>query len=428
MRHNETTDLLHFIDASPTPYHAVAECAQRLRNVGFRELRETEAWTLKSGDACFVVRNEASIIAFRVPKKVSATTLAFNLVGAHTDSPCFKLKPNPQASSPGNWQQWGAETYGGLLLNSWLDRDLHLSGRICVMTKNGVESRLISLTKHRYRIPQLAIHLDRGVNDNGVKLNPQTQMTPVIGLSDGNAGNLMGEIAAAAKAKPEEIGAFDLYFHDAQPSEYGGLHDEFVYAPRLDNLASTHAGLSALIGAKPGKTVSLFASFDHEEVGSESQQGAASNMLPAVLERISLALGLGRDEQHAAAARSFMISSDMAHALHPNYAGQHEPDHKPLLNRGPALKSNAKMRYASDAPGIARFTALCRSAEVPLQTFVSRNDCPCGSTIGPICSTRLGIQAVDIGNPMLSMHSAREMAGSDDHPRLIKVFKLFFGE
>ncbi len=428
MKNKETDNLLKFIDASPTPYHAVKNIAQMLQKAGGTELKEDEDWHCQPGGLYYSIRHHASIIAFRIPKQFKKSVSAFNMIAAHTDSPCLKLKPQ-STKKCANYLQWGVEIYGGVLLNSWLDRDLNLSGRVSYEHKGQIKHELISITEKYFRVPQLAIHLDRSAND-GLKLNAETQMVPVLGLiSDDNSFEKMILEALAVKGlKYSSIKAVDLMFHDSQPASYGGLNNEFIYAPRIDNLAMSHAALSALLNGKPKNNIDLIALFDHEEVGSESAHGACSNFLNITMERIVSSLKGEREDFLKMLPKSFLISADMAHALHPNYSDRHDDTHRPLLNAGPVIKSNAKMRYATDSISASRFMLLCEKAKIPFQAFSCRNDIPCGSTVGPLVSTRLGISTLDVGNPMLSMHSAREMAGSDDHGKMIAVFNELFNE
>ena len=389
------------------------------------ELKEDEDWNCQAGTLYYVTRNDASIIAFRTPKKIDFSKIAYNMVAAHTDSPCLKLKPVKKAKTA-NYLQWGVEIYGGALLNSWLDRDLNISGRINYIHKAKVHQKLISIKDLFFRVPQLAIHLDREVN-KGLKLNSETHMVPVLGLNNDDEQafeKLILERLAVKGLKVEDISAMDLFFHDSLPSSYGGMQNEFIYAPRLDNLAMTHASYEALLAKAPKHKISLIASFDHEEVGSSSAHGACSNFLNSTLERITLALGGSRQDFMKVLTNSFLISADMAHAFHPNYQDRHDSVHRPLINQGPVIKSNARMRYATDS----RFALLCQQAKVSYQTFAGRNDIPCGSTVGPLISTQLGVSTIDVGNPQLSMHSAREMAGSQDHSMMIKVFTELFSE
>ena len=406
-------DLCAFIDASPAPAQAAATLVARLRAAGYRALDLTApAWELTPGG--WYVQQGASVIAWFLR---SREIRAWRMIGAHTDSPHLRLKPRAAFACAG-CQQLGVEVYGGALLNSWLDRDLGLAGTI--HTQDGRELPLL-LRRPLARVPQLAIHLDRTVND-GLKLNPQQHLAPIWGLSDGakSPEDAFADLVAQSVDVPvDQLASHDLSLFDLAPSAIGGANDDFIFAARLDNLASVHAGLTALLAAASGPhaTVPLLACFDHEEVGSTSREGADGVLLPTVLERISLALDLGREAQLAALAGSLMLSADMAHAAHPSYLDRHEPRHQPRLGGGPVLKANSNQRYATSAATAAAVRRLATQAGVPLQDFVTRSDLGCGSTIGPAIAARLGIAVADLGAPMLSMHSAREcMATADVEP------------
>ena len=410
-------DLCAFIDASPSPAHAAATLAARLSAAGFQALLLTEStWQLAPGS--WYVRQGASVIAFVIR---SPAVRRFAVIGAHTDSPHLRLKPNA-AFACEHCRQLGVEVYGGVLLNSWLDRDLGLAG-----TVHTVDGRALPvlLRKPLARVPQLAIHLERTVNEQGVKLNPQTQLAPIWGLDGTTApADAFADLLANAAGVPvDQLLSHDLSLFDVTPATLGGAAGELVFAARLDNLASVHAGLCALLAARDGihDTVPVLACFDHEEVGSSSRDGAAGSLLSTVLERLALSLGLARQAYLAALARSLMLSADMAHAVHPNYVDRHEPRHKPYLGGGPVLKSNANQRYATSAASAAEVRLLARAAGVTLQDFVSRNDLGCGSTIGPFVAAALGMAVADLGNPMLSMHSARECAASADHEPYVRL-------
>ncbi|MCM8527978.1 MAG: M18 family aminopeptidase [Lentisphaeraceae bacterium] len=429
MKNKSADSLLSFIDASPTPYHAVENLAAELKKKGALELKENADWKCEAGKFYYVIRNDWSIISFKIPAKFSLSGTAFNMISAHTDSPCLKLKPQSDKNA-GNYLQWGVEIYGGVLLNSWLDRDLNLSGRISYIQKGELKHSFISITDKFFRVPQLAIHLDREAN-SGLTLNPETHMVPVLGLTDGKEGEvekILLKKLGVKGLKADDISAMDLFLHDSLPGSYGGINDEFLYAPRLDNLAMSHAAMTALMSSKPKAKIDLVALFDHEEVGSESAQGACSNFLQSTMERIIIALGGSREDLMKAMPESYMVSADMAHALHPNYQDRHDDSNRPLMNKGPVIKTNARVRYATDSKSASKFILLCKKAKVPYQTFAGRNDIPCGSTVGPIVSTRLGVSTIDVGNPQLSMHSAREMAGADDHGMMIKVFEELLKE
>jgi aspartyl aminopeptidase len=410
-------DLGAFVQASPSSFHAAAEGARRLAAAGFAAQDEAAAWDAGPGGH-FLVRDGA-LLAWRIPDGAGPTT-AFRIVGAHTDSPTFKLKPRPDLGAYG-WQQLGVEVYGGPLLNSWLDRELGLAGRL-VMTDGSVQ---LLRTEAIMRIPQLAIHLDRAVNEDGVRLDKQQHTAPV--WSVGHRGlSVLEHLADVAGCAPSEIDGYDLVAFDTAPPTVFGPHDEFFAAGRLDNLSSVHAALTALITSPGGPHIELVAAFDHEEVGSGSRSGAAGPILADMLTRTLTALGAGTDERHRSMARSSCLSADAGHAIHPNYPGRHDPANQPLLNGGPLLKLNANQRYASDASGTGLWRRACRSAGIPTQEFVSNNALPCGSTIGPLTATRLGIATIDVGPPLLSMHSARELAGTQDPWWLARAVAAFF--
>lgn len=388
---------------------------------GFRQLVEQEAWEGRAGDY-FVIRDGA-LIAWTIPSDAGTTT-GFHLLGAHTDSPSFKLKPRSTTGRYG-WLQAGVEVYGGPLLNSWLDRELALAGRLTL--QDGTEH--LVATGPLLRFPQLAIHLDRSVND-GPTLDKQRHMNPVWGLGDPAGADLLGLLTGSAGIDPRDVGGYDVVVADTQEPRVFGAQDEFLASGRLDNLSSVHAGLTAIIAAAadgPAEgPIAVLAAFDHEEVGSGSRSGASGPFLEAMLLRISLGLGAGTEERLCALASSFCVSADAGHAVHPNYAERHDPANLPVLNRGPLLKINANQRYTTDAPGAAYWATLCRDSGVPYQEFVSNNVMPCGSTIGPLTATRLGIRTVDVGTPLLSMHSARELCGVEDPGYLATVTTAFF--
>lgn len=403
-------DLASLVTASPSSFHAAAEVARRLRAAGFAELAEAEAWGAQDvrGDR-FVVRDGA-IIAWSAPQSADAAT-AFRIVGSHTDSPALKLKPNPQLASEG-FAQAGVEIYGGMLLNSWLDRELRLAGVLAL--RDG--SSVLVDTPPVLRVPQLAVHLDRAVNRDGLKLDPQRHLQPIIGLGEVDVLGLLAERAGVERA---EILGFDVVTVDAQPPALFGAHEELFASARLDNLSSVHAEVRALIDvaaadAAAGAPIALMVANDHEEVGSDTRSGAGGPFLEDVLVRIHAALGGDDATRRQVLASSMVLSADAGHAAHPNYPERHDPVTRPRLGGGPMVKINAQQRYASDAAGIAEFARACERAGVPHQEFVSNNAMPCGSTIGPITATRLGMVTVDAGIPLLSMHSAREMCSPAD--------------
>ena len=421
----EALDLASFLDAAPTPYHAVREVTRRLDAAGFQVFREQDAWQVGPGTRGYVIRAGGSLVTFEVGTKPPAEG-GFVLIGAHSDSPNLRLKPVADLTQVG-YRQLAVEVYGGVLLSTWLDRDLSMAGR--VVFADGT-TELVDVERPVCRIPNLAIHLNREVNSAGLVLNAQTHLVPVLGLESGPGGltELLTEClqrTPSRGARAEDILGFDLCLYDTQRAAFAGQHGEFLLGSRLDNLASCHAALLALLGAAPDREATrVVAIYDHEEVGSQSASGARSHFMSDLLER--LARGFAPGDASAlprAISRSLLISADMAHAVHPNYPDKHDKQHRPLLGGGPVIKVNVNQSYASDGPAVAAFSAACRAVEVVPQHFSSRNDVPCGSTIGPISAARLGIRAVDVGSPMLSMHSCREMAAASDVAPMIRVLQ-----
>ncbi|HIT77079.1 MAG TPA: M18 family aminopeptidase [Candidatus Avipropionibacterium avicola] len=408
-------DLIDFVAASPSSFHAAAEGARRLEEAGFRRQDEAEPFDASPGGH-YLVRDGA-LLAWRIPQEVVGDG-RFSILGAHTDSPAFKLKPAPSVTTAG-WSGLGVEVYGGPLLNSWLDRELGLAGRL--VTADGTEH--LVRTGPIMRIPQLAIHLDRGVNDKGVQLDKQGQTMPVWGLDP--EADIMAHLAGLADIDPGSVLGYDVVSFDTARGAVFGPDDEFLACGRLDNLSSVHAGLTALIEATDTEAITVLAGFDHEEVGSGSRSGAGGPVLADVLSGIAAGLGRDADGLRRMLSASVCLSADAGHAVHPNYVGHHDPVNQPLPNRGTLLKLNANQRYATDAVGTALWRTACDRAQVPTQDFVSNNALPCGSTIGPITATRLGITTIDVGIALLSMHSARELAGADDPYSLARAATAF---
>jgi aspartyl aminopeptidase len=404
-------DLMKFLDASPSPFHAVASARQLLEAAGFTECRESDSWRIVSGRH-YVVRGGA-IVAW-VANEASPVVDGIHIIGAHTDSPNLRVKPNPDATSAG-WQQLAVEIYGGVLANSWLDRDLGLSGQIVL---HDASTHLVHVQRPLARIAQLAIHLDRELNEKGLILDKQLHMLPLVGLLGSNDGeaNFLQWLAQEMGIEPSAIASTSLMLHDLTSAATLGLHNDLLASSRIDNLFSAWAAIQALCdAAETTKRTCVAALFDHEEIGSESTTGAAGPFLQSTIERVLFGLGVtDPDARGRTMAASSCVSADMAHSVHPNYSDRHEAGHRPLPNAGPVIKVNANQRYATDAHTAAMFAAACERAGVNHQSFVSKNSQPCGSTIGPITATRLGIATVDIGCAMLSMHSARELCGAHD--------------
>lgn len=415
----QAQDLLDFIDASPSPWHAVATCETRLQAAGFGRLNEVDRWQLQPGGKYYVVRGGSSIIAFAVGAQPLAEA-GLTLIGAHTDSPGLRIKPKPAEESAG-MIRLGVEVYGGPILATFADRDLSLAGRVHVRNAAGAEARLLRFDHSLLRLPNLAIHMNRDVNENGLKFNKQTELPLLLGVADGAKADdrFRAPIAAALGVAADDLLTWELAAYDTQKGALWGVDREFIANSQLDNLASCHAGLSALLAAGTPEKTALIAFFDHEEVGSESAVGAGGSFVADMLARLAASQALDAEDQRRMLAKSFFISADMAHGWHPNFPAAYEPCHRALVNGGPVIKSNANQRYSTGADTAARFLAICEQAGVPCQQYAHRTDLGCGSTIGPILAARLGIPAVDVGNPMWAMHSLRESAGVLDHGWMI---------
>ena len=427
--------LIDFIKNSPTPFHAVEIMAQILERHGFKQLDEADQWTINNGqqgERYYVTRNDSSIIAFHLNQSLLENGM--RMVGAHTDSPCLKVKPNPEIIN-NNYLQLGVEVYGGALLNPWFDRDLSLAGRVSYLNEDGaIDHQLIDLEKAIAIIPSLAIHLDKEANDNR-SVNKQKHLPPIMMKLPKNDAdtkadfkamllkliNVKNDSADVKQAREEKVLSHELSFYDVQPPAVIGLHDDFIASARLDNLLSCYTGLMALI-ADDAKQNTLLVCNDHEEVGSMSAAGAQGPFLKSVLERLC-----ENDENTARMiANSIMISADNAHGVHPNYEDKHDGNHGPILNNGPVIKVNANQRYASNSQTCALFEHLCELADVPVQSFVVRSDMACGSTIGPITASEIGVKTVDVGVPTFAMHSIRELAGRWDGYYLYRALREYF--
>ncbi|KAI0523065.1 hypothetical protein KFK09_005455 [Dendrobium nobile] len=464
-------ELVDFLNASPTAFHAVDEAKRRLKKVGFEQVSERDDWNLELGKKYFFTRNHSTIVAFAIGKRYVAGN-GFHIIGAHTDSPCLKLKPTSKVAK-GGYLEVGVQTYGGGLWHTWFDRDLTVAGRLIVKEmKDGSVSythKLIRIQEPIMRIPTLAIHLDRGVTD-GFKVNTQSHLVPVLATSvkaelqklgvqngpidakfktDGVESHdkksiddrkhhsvFLQLIADNACCKPDEICDFELQLCDTQPSIIGGALKEFIFSGRLDNLCMSFCSLKALIDSTSSESsldeeigVRMVALFDHEEVGSNSAQGAGSPVMLDALSRITNSFNSSNTKLvDKAIQQSFLVSADMAHAIHPNYMDKHEDNHQPKLHGGLVIKHNANQRYATNAITSFIFREIAEKHDLPIQDFVVRNDMPCGSTIGPILASGVGIRTVDVGAPQLSMHSIREMCAVDDAKHSYEHFKAFLNE
>ncbi len=410
-------DLVGYLDASPSPWHAVSSSASRLGAAGFDHVDEAADW---SGIARGYVIRGAALVAWKQVDN-AAPNSSVRIVGAHTDSPCLRIKPRPDVGLF-EWRQLGVEVYGGALLNSWLDRDLGIAGRVVLRDGSTVD---LAFHEALARVPQLAIHLDRDVNDKGLLLDKQQHLTPVWGTGVSTEGDFVRWLAERMNLMPSDIGWWDLGLFDITQAAILGADQSLLASARLDNQLSCWAATAALTEPTHGESTSVVALFDHEEVGSQSATGASGPLLSTVLERIAASRGSDREQFHQSLARSSCVSADNAHAVHPNYPERHEPGHRPLVNHGPAIKVNSNQRYATSAETAVRFQNACDDAGVPWQVFVSRNNMPCGSTIGPLTATALGIPTVDVGVPQLSMHSARELCGVHDPIHLANALAAY---
>ncbi|MFV3385099.1 M18 family aminopeptidase [Pseudomonas sp. NY15364] len=423
MREELIQGLLDFLNASPTPFHATTSLAMRLEAAGYRHLDERAPWQTEAGGRYYVTRNDSSIIAFKLGKR-PAVDGGIRLVGAHTDSPCLRVKPNPELQRQGFFQL-GVEVYGGALLAPWFDRDLSLAGRVTYRRDGKVESQLIDFYQPIAVIPSLAIHLNREANQ-GWAINPQNELPPILAqLASSETADfralLAEQLAMEHDFNPDAVLDYELSFYDTQSAAIVGLNQDFIASARLDNLLSCYAGLLALIESDDEATCVLVCT-DHEEVGSCSACGADGPFLEQVLRRVLP----GGDAFVRAIQRSLLVSADNAHGVHPNYADKHDGNHGPKLNAGPVIKINSNQRYATNSETAGFFRHLCLENEVPVQSFVVRSDMGCGSTIGPITASQLGVRTVDIGLPTFAMHSIRELAGSHDLDHLVKVLTAFY--
>jgi aspartyl aminopeptidase len=418
--------LLQYIDQSPSPWHAVESTRIHLEASGFLHLHERDSWKIAPGDCRYVIRGDSSIIAFRMGDRAPSEA-GFRILGAHTDSPGLRIKPQGHLRE-GRLIRLGVEVYGGPILASFADRDLSLAGRVSIKGSQGIETRLVRFDSALLRLPNLAIHMNRGVNEDGLKFNKQTELPLILGqtLPDAPSQTLLNELVAdRLNIEPDSILSLELNVFDTQPGTLWGAHAAFLATRQIDNLSSCHAALCALLSGTQGPSTQVIALFDHEEIGSESHQGAQGSFLSDVLSRLS---GGDTEDERRALARSLLISADAAHAFHPSFSSAYEPLHHVQINEGPALKINANQRYATDGPRAALFKHLTQKIGVPCQTYVHRTDLGCGSTIGPIASARLGVPTIDCGVPMWAMHSARESAGVCDQRAFKRLLQGFLEE
>ncbi|MBP2651923.1 MAG: family aminopeptidase 2 [Firmicutes bacterium] len=426
---NFAQQLIDFIYESPTAFHAVSTVKDILSNCGFREVKEADPWNLEQGGKFFVTKNDSAIAAF-VLGTGNIEECGFKIVGAHTDSPSFRIKPAPEIASEGSYVKLNTEVYGGPILNTWLDRPLAVAGRITVRSEDILypETRLVNIRKPILIIPNLAIHMNREIN-KGVELNAQKDLLPLmaqVNESLEKGDYLLNAIAEELKLAVDSIIDFDLFLYEYEKGTIIGLNNEFISSGRLDDLAMVHAGIAALTRVEAVAATNVMIAFDNEEVGSGTKQGGDSQFFSNVLERIVLSQGKGREDFFRALAKSFMLSADLAHAVHPNLGDKHDPVLRPFLNKGPVIKISANQSYTTDSNSDAVYEEICKKASVPVQKFVNRSDLKGGSTIGPISATHLDIRSIDIGNPILAMHSVRELAGVLDHTFITSSFEEFY--
>lgn len=428
MKKQFAENLIDYIYNSPTAFNAVKTSKDLLMKNGFKELKMNEKWQLKVGGKYFITKNASSLTAFVVNSDNMQE--GFRIIGSHSDSPTFRIKPDAEMTVENTYLKLNTEGYGGSILSTWFDRPLSIAGRVVLKSEDILCPReeIININRPICIIPNLAIHMNRTVND-GYKFNKQKDTLPLVGLLNETLEKdefLLKEISKALNINKEDILDFDLYLYEYEKGSIIGPNEEFISSSRLDNLSMAHASLYALIDSKGKKGINVVAIFDNEEVGSSTKQGADSNMLLNLLERICISLKKDREDFISAIYSSFMISADLAHALHPNIVEKHDPTNRPVMGGGPVIKISANQSYTSDAFSGGIYKSICEKCGVKYQQFVNRSDERGGSTIGPISSTHLDINSVDIGSPILSMHSVRELGSVEDHYNIYKTFVGFY--
>ncbi len=423
MMERHINDLLSFLDEGPTPFNASQAITRRLEKAGFAKIREQDAWQLKPGGKYYLVRGETAVMAFVIGSQ-SLTQSGFQIAASHIDSPALKLKGASQ-KNVANTSKIGVEVYGGPIVHTWLDRELGLAGKVMVKEKKEIKTHLVNIPEPIAIIPNAAIHMNRDLN-KGFQYNAQMHLNAILATGSEEQNPVKALVAKELKVDVEQIVDCELYFYDLAKATRLGADKSMISSGRLDNLAMTHAILTSITEAKKPKSTCVAAFFDHEEIGSTTLQGADSSFLDIVLKRISAQLKCSAEDHFRALSQSFLISADMAHALHPSYLEKYDPDYSPLINKGPVIKINSNHRYASTASSSQYFIGLCTEAGVGFQKFMVRSDMPCGSTVGPRVSALLGIPTIDIGNPMWAMHSVREVCGVQDHVSLIKVLNKYY--
>ena len=429
---NLANELLEFINESPTAYHAVNTVKKMLYENGFKELKESEAWNLNKSDKCYVIKNDSAIIAFEIGNG-EIEEEGFRLIGAHTDSPCFKVKPSPEMLVENKYVKLNTEVYGGPILNTWFDRPLSLAGRVTLKGDSPFKpvTKLININKPLLVIPNLAIHMNRNVNE-GYAINKQKDTLPLLGFINEKLEDkedvvgVLSIIKNELNVEKEDILDFDLFLYEHEKGSLLGINEEFISSSRLDDLWMVFSGVKALVESNNNKATKVMVCIDNEEIGSLTSQGARSSLLKNILERITLSLGKNKEEFFRAIANSIMISADLAHAVHPNQSEKHDQTNRPVLGNGPVIKMAASGSYSTDSYASAIFQELCKEANVPCQKFVNRSDVRGGTTIGPMVSADLSIPVIDMGAAVIGMHSIRELASVKDNEYTIKAFINFF--
>lgn len=430
MKKQAALELIDFLYASPTAFHSVLQTESYLMNHGYTELKETDSWSLQVKGKYYVKKNDSALIAFEIGTG-DIVDHGIRMIGAHTDSPGFRVKAKPEMVTEGTYLKLNTEGYGGPLLYTWFDRPLGLAGKVTLKGETPLKpiTKLVNINKPLLIIPSLAIHMNRSVNE-GFEVNKQNDTLPLLGLVNDQFEKdnyLVKLLADELNVNHQDIMGFDLSLYEYEKGSLVGMNEEFISCGGLDDMWMVYAGVKALVESKDNAATKMMICMDNEEIGSLTAQGANSNFIPNIIERVTLALGKGREDMHRTLAQSVMISADLAHAVHPNAAQKHDPTNRPVLGKGPVLKIAASGSYSTDSNCMAIFEGLCQVADIPYQKFYNRSDVRGGTTIGPVTSSILTIPVMDMGAPLLGMHSVRELATVEDHDLTVKLFTTFFG-
>lgn len=423
MHREISKELLNFIEKSPSCFHAIEAIKEELNNNCFEELLESKAWKLEKGKKYYVTRNSSSVIAFKIGEDLD--NYSFNMTASHSDSPVFKIKDNYEIEAAKNYIQLNTEKYGGMLHATWMDRPLSVAGRLVVKEGNKLVTKLVDVNRDLLLIPNVAIHMNRDAN-SGMKYNEQVDMLPLFGTAENAKGAFMDIIAEAADVTKDDIVSHDLFLYNRMKSSVWGSKEEFISSPKLDDLQCAFASLKAFISAYSKKSINIYCCFDNEEVGSQTKQGAQSTFLVDILNRINEGLGKNKEDYYRAIASSFMLSSDNAHAVHPNHPEKSDPTNRVFMNEGIVIKYNANQKYTTDGVSAALFKTICEKAQVPYQSYTNRSDVAGGGTLGNVATTHVSIKMVDIGLAQLAMHSSYETAGIKDTHYMIKAMEEFY--